>query len=269
MHTVQAPPATLATARRLHGASLAGQAFPCLMALLFVAAAAATAWHSYVPALDMLPLCGPAMPAPAAWLAGAASFVGMWTVMTVAMMLPALAPVLCRYRQAISPAGGLRASLLAGLAGMGYFCAWALLGMAIYPVIAILARAQAQWPALAAMVPAASGALLVVAGTIQCSRWKARYLALCRQDAPVAPPACPARAWRHGWRLGRHCLCSCAGYTVVLLGTGIMDLRAMVAVAAAITVERLAPAGPRWASGTGAAVAAIGLALLVQAGGAA
>jgi predicted metal-binding membrane protein len=35
------------------------------------------------------------------WLGAAASFVGMWVVMMIAMMLPSIAPVLWTYRQVL------------------------------------------------------------------------------------------------------------------------------------------------------------------------
>src|SRR5689334_6297762 len=35
------------------------------------------------------------------WTGAAASFLGMWVVMMVAMMLPSLVPMLCRYRRAV------------------------------------------------------------------------------------------------------------------------------------------------------------------------
>ena len=38
------------------------------------------------------------------WPGAAASFLGMWVVMTVAMMLPSLVPMLWRYRQAATGA---------------------------------------------------------------------------------------------------------------------------------------------------------------------
>ena len=40
------------------------------------------------------------------WSGAAASFLGMWVVMMVAMMLPSLAPMLWRYRQAVGRTGG-------------------------------------------------------------------------------------------------------------------------------------------------------------------
>ena len=53
----------------------------------------------------------------------------------------------------------------------------------------------------------------------------------------------------------------------VLLVIGVMDLRAMAVVAAAITVERLAPAGERVARATGAVVIVAGLFLIMRAAG--
>jgi predicted metal-binding membrane protein len=49
---------------------------------------------------------------------------------------------------------------------------------------------------------------------------------------------------------------------------GVMDLRAMAVVAAAITLERLAPAGERVARTIGVVVVASGVCLMVRAGGA-
>jgi predicted metal-binding membrane protein len=54
---------------------------------------------------------------------------------------------------------------------------------------------------------------------------------------------------------------------VILLVIGIMDLRAMVLVTAAITVERLAPAGERVARAIGTAVVGAGVILIAQAAG--
>src|SRR5256886_7838003 len=66
------------------------------------------------------------MPMPGqTWLPAAASFLGMWIVMMVAMMLPSLVPTLWRYRQA-----GL--GQLTTLVGVGYFAVWTVFGMVAY-----------------------------------------------------------------------------------------------------------------------------------------
>jgi len=45
---------------------------------------------------------------------------------------------------------------------------------------------------------------------------------------------------RHGMYLGLRCAACCAGLMLVLLAIGVMDLRAMAFITAAITIERLA-----------------------------
>jgi predicted metal-binding membrane protein len=53
----------------------------------------------------------------------------------------------------------------------------------------------------------------------------------------------------------------------MLLVIGVMDLRVMAAVTAAITVERVAPAGVRAARVTGTVVVGAGLFLIARAAG--
>jgi predicted metal-binding membrane protein len=97
-------------------------------------------------------------------------------------------------------------------------------------------------------VPTAVGLVVLIAGALQFTAWKARHLAFCR-EAPGRGRTLPAdagTAWRHGrLRLGLHCSQCCVGLTAILLVIGVMELRAMAVVAAAITLERLAPAGER------------------------
>jgi predicted metal-binding membrane protein len=81
--------------------------------------------------------------------------------------------------------------------------------------------------------------VVLLVGALQFTRWKARHLACCR-DAPGRGRTLPAdagAAWRHGLRLGLHCACGSAGLTAILLVVGVMDLRAMAVVAAAIAVS--------------------------------
>jgi predicted metal-binding membrane protein len=80
-------------------------------------------------------------------------------------------------------------------------------------------------------------------------------------------PSDAGTALRHGLRLGLHCSYCCAGLTAILMVIGVMDFRAMAVVAAAITVERLAPAGERIARAIGAVVVGAGLFLIGRAAG--
>jgi predicted metal-binding membrane protein len=193
----------------------------------------------------------------------------MWVVMMVAMMLPPLVPMLRRYRNAVGSRGETRLGRLTILAGAGYFFVWALFGVAAFAAGAALASIEMRQLALARAVPVAAGLVVLVAGAIQFTTWKASRLACCREanvrDWALTPGA--GTAWRHGLRLGLDCGYCCVGLMVVLLVTGVMDLRAMAAVTAAISAERLVPGGDRMAQAVGYVVVGEGLLLIAQAAG--
>jgi predicted metal-binding membrane protein len=254
------------------------QAFFGVSALLFAASAAVTiVWCASMSAMGEMPMPGGwtmsmawmRMPGQT-WPGAAASFLGMWVVMMVAMMLPSVVPMLWRYRHAVGRTGETRLGRLTALVGVGYFVVWTVFGMAAFPLGVALATIEMQQPALARAAPGAVGVVVLVAGCLQLTAWKTRHLARCR-EAPGRGRMLPSdagTAWRHGLRLGLHCTHSCAGLMAILWVIGVMDLRAMAVVAAAITVERLAPAGERVvARATGAVVVGAGLFLIARAAG--
>jgi len=253
------------------------QALLVVSALLFAATAALTiVWCESMSAMGEMPMPGGwtmsmawmRMPEQT-WPGAAVSFLGLWVVMMMAMMLPSLVPMLWRYRQAVGQAGETRLGPLTALVGVGYFVVWAGLGMAVFPLGVALAAVEMEQPVLALSVPIAVGGVVLVAGALQLTAWKVRQLACCR-EAPGPGGTLRAdagTAWRHGLRLGLHCSRCCAGPMAVLLVIGVMDLRAMAIVAAAITAERLPPAGERIARGVGAVGVGAGLLLIARAAG--
>jgi predicted metal-binding membrane protein len=175
--------------------------------------------------------------------------------------------MLWRYRQAVGRPGETHLNRLTARVGVGYFLVWTVFGMAAFPLGVALAAVEMQQPALARAVPIAVGVVVLIAGSLQLTAWKARHLACCRETPGHghALPADAGTAWRHGLRLGLHCSQCCVSQMAILLVIGVMDLRAMAVVAAAITVERLAPAGERVARATGAVAVAAGLFLIARA----
>jgi predicted metal-binding membrane protein len=139
---------------------------------------------------------------------------------------------------------------------------WIACGIVVFPLGLALAEIAMRVPAVSRAVPLATGVLVLGAGALQFTAWKKRQLACCRAPPSRAVPANVCATWRHGLQLGFHCLRCCAGLTSVLLALGVMDLRAMGIVAAAITAERLAPAGERVAQALGGVIIAAGLYLL-------
>jgi predicted metal-binding membrane protein len=238
-------------------------------ALLFAASAAVTiVWCVSMSAMGEMPMPGGwtmsmawmRMPGQT-WPGAAVSFLGMWVAMMVAMMLPSLVPMLWRYREGVGGTVQAHLGRLTALVGLGYFFVWTALGMAIFPLGVALAATEMEQPKLARAVPIAVGVVVLIAGAVQLTAWKARQLACCRElpGRGRALPADAGTAWRHGLRLGLQCSACCAGLTVALLAVGVMDLRAMAIVGAAITAERLAPAGERVARAVGAIGVGAGL----------
>jgi predicted metal-binding membrane protein len=251
------------------------QAFLGTSALLFaLCALLTTAWCGSMSTMGAMPMPGgwtmstAWMPTPGqTWLSAAASFVGMWLVMMMAMMLPSLVPTLWLYRQAVGKAGDMRLSWLTALVGIGYFFVWTVFGIVVFPLGAALAEIERQRPTLGRVVPIAVGVVVMIAGALQFSAWKAHHLACCREPSRCKHtlPTDAATAGRHGLRLGLHCIYGRAGFTVILLVIGIMDVRVMALITAAITAERLAPNGERVARAIGIVVVGVGLLLIARA----
>ena len=253
-------------------------AFLGVSALLFAVSAAVTiVWCTSMSAIGGMPMPGGwtmsmawmRMPGQT-WPGAAASFLGMWVVMMVAMMLPSLVPMLKRYRQAVGRIDETRLGLLTAIVGAGYFFVWTVFGMAVFPLGAALAAMRCSSRRSRALYDRgrrgrARRRLPAV------HRVEGASPACCREASASARADVTASygetvtAWRHGLRLGLHCCQCCAGLIVILLVSGVIGLRAMAVVTAAITAERLAPAGERLARTIGAVVVSAGVFLIARA----
>lgn len=197
------------------------------------------------------------------WSGAAASFLAMWVVMMLAMMLPATVPALRRYAETVGRTTRADALGFVAIVAAGYLAVWATVGLAVFPIGATAAAMAMARPEVARAVPMAIGIVLLLAGAWQLTSAKAAALACCGAEAARGgdePPSARS-AWGHGLRLGVRCLRCCGNLMAVLLVLGVMDLAAMAAVTAAIAAERLTPAGPHLAKAAGIVV--IGAAALV------
>jgi predicted metal-binding membrane protein len=237
------------------------RAFLTISGLAFIASTGATfLWSSSATGMSDVPMCMPGQ----TLLGAAASFLGMWLVMMIAMMLPSLVPMLRSYRHAVVSSPRLR--LLTSIVALGYFSVWAAIGLLAFPLSVAMSALEMSGPAMARAAPLASAMVMLVAGALQFSPWKTRQLACCRESIRLSCDVGsePSTAWRHGLRIGWACAQCCAGPTAVLLVIGVMNLRAMVIVGAAITLERLAPAGDRIARAIGVLAMAAGVFLFAR-----
>lgn len=253
------------------------RAFAVALAAVFAVAVVATVTqHAPMAAMGGAPVSGGWMTSaawqrPCGWGAGRtfAAFAGMWGAMTVTMMLPVLAPVLWRYRQSAGPLAAARSIWLVAGVGAGYFAVWMAVGALVFPAGAALTSAAARLPALTRAMPFVAGAVVLGAGALQFSGWKASRLTCCRHAATgVHPPHAEAgAAWRHGVRAAMRCGACCGNLMAVALAAGMMDLCVMAVVTVAIAAERLAPAGGRVARIVGCVVVGGGMVMIVRAAG--
>jgi predicted metal-binding membrane protein len=236
-----------------------------------IGALCALCWAWLVPAaLDMYgPMDGLAawMMAPQWDLRYATLIFLMWTAMMAAMMLPSALPaILIFQRVAASSAEPVAPRTRTALFAGGYLLAWTVFSLAATLVQYLLWRSgwldpMMQTPTLA------GGALLIAAGIYQFSGLKSACLSACR-----GPLDFLSRHWRTGFagalRMGvQHgvfCVGCCWALMLLLFGAGVMNLAWILAIAALVLVEKLAPAGVQFARGSGVLLALAGAALMAR-----
>lgn len=219
--------------------------------LLLVAAAAAWVW--------VVTSWGgrPAMPGTMGL--GLPAFLAVWTLMMAAMMLPATAPVAALYARTITAHRSPRMVVFT----VAYLLVWAAAGLPAYALAVGLGRA-ASLPA--GPGTAAAVAVFAVSGVYQLTPLKDRCLARCRSPLGLmlryASYPGRSRDLRAGFHHGAFCLGCCWPLMVLLAAFGLMNLWAMVVLAAVITAEKLAPAGRLVARAVGLASLALAVAVV-------
>ncbi len=188
-------------------------------------------------------------------------FVGAWTLMMAAMMLPAVSPVAALYARSFErPRGGRLAEFT-----LGYLLVWAAIGIPAFAValaVDALAMAQpggARWGVV--------GALLAVA-VYQLTPLKRLCLEHCRSPFSQLLHYAGYRGALRDLRVGAHHGLYCAGccwpLMLVLVAVGTMNLAAMLALTAVISAEKLLPNALAISRAGASAAAVLALALVAS-----
>jgi predicted metal-binding membrane protein len=192
----------------------------------------------------------------------AAAFVAAWVVMMVAMMLPAVAPVVGLYSLAA------RRKLVAAVPFFvgGYLLIWAVSAMPAYAIARAVDDPLMQGEV---WVQRLVGGTLVVAGLFQLSPVKEMCLRHCRSPlafflARTSSMRTGRAALRAGLGHGLYCLGCCWALMAILAVLGGMQLGWALGLAAVITLEKLAPWGTAAARATAAAAVGLGVTVLVS-----
>jgi predicted metal-binding membrane protein len=171
-------------------------------------------------------------------------FVGGWTLMCVAMMLPSSLPLVTVFRTVTRRAPALVVLLVAG-----YLAIWAAFGLAGLGADGLVHAfvARSGWSDGPRVIPAA---LLLTAGLFQFSSLKHSCLEQCRSPLGfvVSHWRGGSRAWRAfalGVRHGVFCVGCCWAMMLLMLGAGGVSVAWMLALGAVMFIEKVV-AGGRW-----------------------
>ena len=166
---------------------------------------------------------------------GLLAFVGVWTLMMGAMMLPSVAPVAVLYERSVTDNRLLRLGAFAA----GYIVVWGLAGVPAFGLEALLSSVAMDHPQTARFM--AAGIFLIL-GVYQLTPLKNVCLRHCRSPLMLlihyANYRGPLRDLRAGTHHALYCLGCCWALMLVLVVAGIMNLFVMVVLAAVILIEK-------------------------------
>lgn len=194
-------------------------------------------------------------------MTGAGAFVLAWLVMMVAMMLPAVAPVVALY--ALAARRRTVAAVPVFLAG--YAAVWSLSALPAYAVSRAVTEPLMDGRAWVARL---TGAVLVTAAVYQLTPMKAVCLERCRTPMSFFLTRSrglsrPTAALRAGAEHGLYCLGCCWALMAVLIVLGGMQLAWALALAVVLSAEKLLPHGQLVARTAAAGATVLGAALLI------
>lgn len=195
------------------------------------------------------------------WLVPALLYGGAWVLMTAAMMLPSIWPLVSAFERVLS-ARVDRGRLLLLLA-LGYVAVWAGFGIVVHALHAALLEGVAAWPALARRGELIGAAVIALAGAFQFSALKRRCLEQCRTPMSFVMSHWHGRApARDAFALGAHhglfCVGCCWALMLLMFLVGAGSLGWMLLLAALMVAEKNFAWGRRLSAPLGLALLAWG-----------
>jgi predicted metal-binding membrane protein len=197
-------------------------------------------------------------------LGGLGWYVGIWTTMMAAMMLPSALPMVMLFSRVSRERArrGLAELVPSWLFVTGYLVVWTAYGLVAYGLYRAIVAAGTEWLAWDRAGPYVAGVALAAAGLYELTPLKDVCLRHCRS---------PLHFLLHDWREGRlgafrmgvehgaFCVGCCWGLMLALFALGVMSLFWMAVVAVVILAEKLAPAGERLTRVFAVALVALGV----------
>jgi predicted metal-binding membrane protein len=216
-----------------------------VLALLSVIAWAVTVYYSHsmnsqmsmqMPDMEQQPL-----------IVEASIFLGMWIVMMVAMMFPAVAPMVIIFSNLHQNRKAKNKGFIPTWVFVaGYLLVWTSFGVLAYFIDLIIGHLDMSFPNLHKYSSLIGGAALIAAGLYQLTPLKNVCLTHCR-----SPLHFIMHRWREGYLgalimgmdHGAYCLGCCWGLMLVLFVVGIMNIAWMGILALVIFIEKISKHG--------------------------
>jgi predicted metal-binding membrane protein len=187
-------------------------------------------------------------------------FLGAWTLMMAAMMLPSAMPMILLHR--LGAEGRVRTQLWSAAFIAGYLVVWASVGIVVWG--AAMAVATLVAPEQRAFGVAA---ILLLAGAYQFTPLKSACLRVCRTPADFLLThwhrGLPGQV-RLGIEHGLYCLGCCWALMALFVGVGAMSLVWAAAIALVVLVEKVLPRGVAFGRVTGAALVVASLVVVAR-----
>lgn len=173
-----------------------------------------------------------------------ASFLVVWVVGMVAMMFPAMIPVMSIYSGMVTREG--TKSSFPHFVGpslflAGYLSLYVLLGLSLYGAVYVVFQLRLILPFLSSLSAVGVTTVLLVAGMWQLTPLKEKSLAKC--ISPMGFFMTHAKrglsgAFRMGAEHGAYCVACCWLYMLVMLAVAAMSLLSMALLSALIIIEK-------------------------------
>lgn len=191
---------------------------------------------------------------------GVVVFVGMWTLMMAAMMLPSAFTMITLYARTVQ----MRQRRL-GLFVAGYLLAWSLTGI---PAFALAWGAGKIITERSSWAPAAAAVIFASCGLYQLTPLRDRCLRHCRTPLGHLLHYGTFRGTFRDLRAGAHhglfCLGCCWGLMVLMIAFGVMNIVAMIVLATVVALEKQWSHGETVAKAVGVVALLLAIAVLFR-----
>jgi predicted metal-binding membrane protein len=165
----------------------------------------------------------------------------MWAVMMIAMMLPSAAPLILLFAAAVRRTDPAAAARHTYVLASGYVAVWAGFSIGATALQRAMGQQLVLSPMMEVTMPAASGAILLIAGVYQLTPLKQVCLRACQSPLGFLLARWRSGLWgafRLGLRHGLYCVGCCWALMLLLFVGGVMNLSVIVALTLFVATEK-------------------------------